>query len=82
MDGLHMKIYLKRVFKYTLDGRTVHKVLPGTYDVPLQVEKEVAKLALELGQAVIVPEQKVAKKAPKLAKKAPENKVLKAKESK
>ena len=78
-----MKIYLKRAFKYTLDNRNVHKVLPGTYEVPRQVDKEVAKLALELGQAVIVPEPKVvAKKKPKVVKKAPENKVLKVKESK
>ena len=54
-----MKIYFKRVFKYTLDGRTVHKILPGTYEVPRQVEAEAAKCALELGQAVIVPEPKV-----------------------
>ena len=91
-----MKIYFKRVFKYTLDGRTVHKILPGTYEVPRQVEAEAAKCALELGQAVIVPEPKadpeveeapkpepkVAPKKAKVEKKAPENKVLKVKRNK
>ena len=54
-----MKIYFKRLFKYTLDNRTVHKILPGTYEVPRQVGEEAAKCALELGQAVIVPEPKI-----------------------
>ena len=88
-----MKIYFKRLFKYTLDNRTVHKILPGTYEVPRQVGEEAAKCALELGQAVIVPEPKVEvpkpkvevkkpKKAKKVTKKAPENKVLKVKRTK
>jgi len=81
-----MKIYFKRLFKYTLDGRTVHKILPGTYEVPRQVEAEAAKCALELGQAVIVPKPKVEPEVvpekAKVEKKAPENKVLKVKRTK
>ena len=78
-----MKISIKRTFKYTMDdSRSFHKILPGTYEVPRQVEKDVAKLAIELGQAVIVPEPKTVPKKPKLTKKAPENKVLKVKRTK
>lgn len=80
-----MKIYLRRVFKYTFDNRSFHKIMPGTYEVPRQVDKDAAELALEFGAAVIVPEPKVVKKKPvkkRIAKKAPENKVRKGKESK
>lgn len=90
-----MKIYFKRFFKYmSVDGRDVHKILPGTYEVPRQVGERPARLALVLGQAVIVPEPKVEVVVPepeavvpepkktKKRKKAPENKLLKAKESK
>ena len=71
-----MKIYFKRVFKYTLDNRTVQKVLPGEYETPRQVSKEVADLAISLGQAVLRPEPKVVPKKRKSRKKAPENKAL------
>lgn len=74
-----MKIKLKRKFKYTFDNRTVHEILPGVYEVPRQVDKEAAHLALEHGAAIIIPEPK---KKPTFTKKAPENKVMKAKESK
>ena len=73
-----MRIYFKRVFKYTLDNRTVHKIEPGTYEVPRQVSKEIADLAISLTQATIVPTPK--KK--KVVKKAPENKAVKAKRTK
>jgi len=75
-----MKIYLKRIFKYTFDNRSFHEILSGTYEVPRQVDKDAAHLALEMGAAVIVPE--VVKKQSKFTKKAPENKVTRAKESK
>jgi hypothetical protein len=77
-----MKIFVQRKVKYTLDNRTVEEVLPGEYEVPRQIDKEAANLMLTMGKAVIIPEAKVAPKKPKLTKKAPENKVLKAKESK
>ena len=53
-----MKIRIKRTVKYTLDGATVHQVLPGEYEVPRQVDKEAADLMLTMGNAVIVPEPK------------------------
>jgi hypothetical protein len=74
-----MKIKLRRKFKYTWDNRTTHEILPGEYEVPRQVDEEAAHLAIEMGYAVIVPE---AKKKPKFKKKAPENKAMKAQESK
>ena len=74
-----MKIRIKRTVKYTLDGATVHQVLPGEYEVPRQVDKEAADLMLTMGHAVIIPEPK---KKPKFTKKAPENKVLKVKRTK
>jgi hypothetical protein len=74
-----MKICIKRTVKYTLDNRTVEEVLPGEYEVPRQIDKEVATLMLSMGKAVIVP---TATKQPKFKKKAPENKVLKAKRTK
>ena len=77
-----MLIKLKRTFKYTFDNRAFFEILPGTYEVPRQVDKDAANLALEMGAAVIVPKAKVAKKKPKFTKKAPENKVRKAKETK
>lgn len=77
-----MKIKLKRRFKYTFDNITVHEILPGEYEVPRQVDKDAAHLALGMGAAVIIPAQKKAPTKPKLTKKAPENKMIKAKESK
>ena len=75
-----MKIYFRRIFKYTLDdSRSFHKILPGTYQVPRQVDEDAAQLALEFGAAVIVPEPK---KKPKFKKKAPENQVVRAKRTK
>ena len=73
-----MKIKLRRKFKYTFDNRTNHEILPGTYEVPRQVDEDAAKLALSFGAAIIIPEAK----KPKLKKKAPENKVLKVKRTK
>lgn len=77
-----MKIKLKRKFKYTFDNVTVHEILPGEYEVGRQVDQKSATLALEFGAAVIVPEPKKEEKPPKFSKKAPENKVLKGKETK
>jgi hypothetical protein len=78
-----MRIYFKVVCKYmSLDGRTSNTIPPGTYDVPKQIDAVTAKLVLKMGRAVIVPEPKVIPKKPRFSKKAPENKVLKAKESK
>ena len=77
-----MKIYFKRKFKYMWDTITVHAILPGTYEVPRQVDEAAAKLALEFGAAVIVPEPKAVKKKAKFTKKAPENKVMKVKRTK
>ena len=73
-----MKIFLKYKFKYILDNRNVEELAAGEYEVPRQVSKEVADLALGLGQATIVPTPK--KK--KVTKKAPENKAVKAKRTK
>jgi len=71
-----MKIHFKQKFKYCWDTKTVYEILPGTYEVPRQVAADVAKLALELGGAVIVPEpvKKKRKVTKKMVKKAPENK--------
>lgn len=77
-----MKIKLNRKFKYTFDNRSFHEILPGTYEVPRQVDADAADLALVMGAAVIIPAQKKAPTKPKLTKKAPENKMMKAKESK
>lgn len=73
-----MKIKLRRKFKYTFDNRAFHEILPGTYEVPRQVDKDAAHLALQHGAAVIIPEPK----KQKFTKKAPENKVLKVKRTK
>ena len=74
-----MKIKLKRKFKYTFDNRSFHEILPGEYEVPRQVDKDAAELALSFGAAVIIPESKVVKKRPKFSKKAPENKAKRTK---
>ena len=78
-----MKIKVKRKFKYTWDNRMTHVLLPGEYDVPRNVDKDAAELALTFGAAVIIPEKIVrpVKKKP-VKKKAPENKAVKVKEAK
>ena len=66
-----MKIRVKRLFKYTWDNVTTHKLLPGEYDVPKDVPENAALLAIQFGAAVrINPPVKVSPK-----KEAPENKV-------
>jgi hypothetical protein len=78
-----MRIYFNVVCKYmSQDGRVSNTIPPGTYEVPQQIDAATAKRVLAMGRAVIVPEPKVVPKKPKVSKKAPENKVLKAKESK
>ena len=78
-----MRIYFKVVCKYmSEDGRTVNTIPPGVYEVPRQVSERAAKIALTMGRCTIVPDAKKAVPKPKVVKKAPENKVLKAKESK
>ena len=74
-----MRIFLKYKFKYILDNRNVQELAAGEYEVPRQVSKEVADLALGLGQAVIVP---TVKKKRVVKKEAPENKVRKGKRTK
>ena len=73
-----MKIKVRRKFKYTFDNITTHELLPGDYEVPRQIDKAAAKLALSFGAAIIIPEPK----KPKVTKKAPENKVMKVKGTK
>ena len=68
-----MRIRVKKLFKYTWDNVTTHKLLPGEYDVPKDVPENAALLAIQFGNAVrINPPVKVAPK-----KIAPENKVVK-----
>lgn len=74
-----MKIKVKRKFKYMVDVRTASEILPGIYEVPRQVDEHAAHLALSFGAAIIIPKPK---KKLKFKKKAPENKVMKVKESK
>lgn len=74
-----MKIKLRRKFKYMFDNHTVREILPGIYEVPRQIDKDAAHLALEFGAAIIILEPK---KKKVFSKKAPENKVIKVKESK
>lgn len=81
-EDISLKIYFKYKFKYCWDTQKVYEVAPGTYEVPKELEKRVATLALELGQAIIVPEAKKPVKKKVLRKKAPENKVLKVKRTK
>ena len=69
-----MKIKVRKRFKYTWDNVTVHELMPGEYEVPRNVDKEAAELALAFGAAVIMPKT--------VKKKAPENKARKAKETK
>lgn len=72
-----MKIKLRKTFRYTFDNVVVHELTIGNeYEVPKDISKEAATLALEFGAAVIVPKPKLA------AKKAPEDKKVKAKETK
>lgn len=63
-----MKLRVNRLFKYTWDNKTTHKLLPGTYNVPKEVEENAALLAIQFGAAVWV--------HPPVKKKAPENKVV------
>ena len=65
-----MKIRVKRLFKYTWDNVTTHKLTPGEYDVPGDVPENAALLAIQFGAAV-----RINIPAPK--KEAPENKVVK-----
>jgi hypothetical protein len=64
------------------DSHTASKILPGTYEVPRQVDEHVAELALSLGWAVIVPKAKKTTKKRGFSKKAPENKIFKGLEDK
>lgn len=70
-----MKIQVKKVFKYTFDSVTTHTLTPGFYDVPAEVDKEAANLAISFGAAVRVIEKPAEKKAP-------ENKVVSAPKTK
>ena len=65
-----MKIRVKRLFKFTWDNVTTHKLLPGEYDVPKDVPENAALLAIQFGAAV-----RINIPAPK--KETPENKVVK-----
>ena len=73
-----MKIRFRRQFKYMVDNATELTIERGEYEVPRQVSKDVANLAIQFGAAVVIPDapKKVAKK------KAPENKVLEVEEDK
>jgi hypothetical protein len=67
-----MRLRVKKLFKYTWDNITTHKLLPGEYDVPAEVAENTALLAIQFGAAVWI---NIPKPAPK--KEAPENKVFK-----
>jgi hypothetical protein len=67
-----MRLRVKKLFKYTWDNITTHKLLPGEYDVPKEVAENTALLAIQFGAAVWI---NIPKPAPK--KEAPENKVFK-----
>ena len=69
-----MKLRVKRIFKYTWDNVTTHKLLPGDYNVPKDVAENAALLAIQFGAAVWV--------NPPFKKVAPENKVVKVKTNK
>ena len=66
-----MKIRITKVFRYQADARRVKELKPGIHDV----SKHVAELAIKLRKAELVVEKVVEKVAP-------ENKVVKAAESK
>ena len=66
-----MKLRVKRLFKYTWDNVTTHKLIPGEYDVPEEVAENSALLAIQFGAAVWV--------NPPFKKVAPENKAVKVK---
>jgi hypothetical protein len=72
-----MKLRVKKLFKYTWDNITTHKLLPGEYDVPGEVAENTALLAIQFGVAVWI---NVPRPAPitdsMLQKEAPENKVV------
>jgi len=68
-----MKLRVKRLFKYTFDNVTDHKLLPGEYNVPGDVSEQAALLAIQFGNAVWI-NVPLPKPAPK--KVAPENKVV------
>jgi hypothetical protein len=72
-----MRLRVKKLFKYTWDNITTHKLLPGEYDVPAEVAENTALLAIQFGVAVWI---NIPRPAPK--KEAPENKVVKAAENK
>jgi hypothetical protein len=71
-----MKIKVRRLFKYMLDSITTHELKPGEYQVPQEVDSDVAILAIQFGAAVRVNEP-VKTPAPenKVKTPAPENKV-------
>lgn len=72
-----MKIKVTRPFTYTWDHDKDHTLQPGEYEVPRNVSKRTAELAIQFGAAVIVPTKKT-----RARKKAPENKAAKVKETK
>ena len=74
-----MKIRVKRLFKYTWDNKTTHELVPGVYDVPGEVAENTALLSIQFGAAVWI-NQPLKRPAPK--KQAPENKVVKATQTK
>ena len=71
-----MRIKLKRTFRYQVSATKTGAILPGEHDVPKDVSFDLAAKAMKFGGAKIVPDK------PKPEKKAPENKVVYASESK
>ena len=79
-----MRIRVKRQFTYTLDHVKDLALMPGEYEVPRNVSKEVAELAISFGAAVIIPQMGFIprKRAPKnKMAMPPENKTAEAPEA-
>jgi len=75
-----MKIKVRKTFKYTFDNVKNYTLTPGEYNVPGDIDKDAAELALAFRCAEIVEEPKPEKKAPEnKAVAVPENKATKAK---
>jgi len=66
-----MKIRVKKTFVYRADSGEVVTLPRGEYDSPKDIPKDVARLALRMRKAIRVVE-----------KKAPENKVVRARSNK
>ena len=64
-----MKIKIKQLFRYQVSPTKTKNLLPGVYEVGVDISLRIADSVLKFGKAEVVVE-------PKVEKKAPENKVV------